>query len=171
MSDNTEESSRIGKGMIFLTWIVGLGGLAYFFNDAVEFQENPNQNPEVRQFRNLQEVVLKRNKFGHYVVSGLINQTPVVFLLDTGATSVAIPEAVAREIGLKKGRSHYVTTANGTATAYDTRIDSITIGNITLDNVSASITPTMEGDAVLLGMSALKQIEFTQRGDELILRY
>jgi aspartyl protease family protein len=44
------------------------------------------------------------------------------------------------------------------------------IGDIKLTNVSAHINPSMDFDEILLGMSALKQIEFTQRGDTLILR-
>ena len=55
-------------------------------------------------------------------------------------------------------------------TVYSTSVDELLIGNIVLHDVQASITPSMPGDTILLGMSALKQIEFTQRDNTLTLR-
>jgi aspartyl protease family protein len=64
-----------------------------------------------------------------------------------------------------------VNTANGRATGYRTRLDELTLGEIRLHNVRALITSGMDGDEVLLGMSALKQLEFTQRAGTLVLRH
>jgi len=61
-------------------------------------------------------------------------------------------------------------TANGTITVHNTTLATLSIGNITLSNVSASINPAMHDLEILLGMSALKDIEFTQRGDQLTLK-
>jgi aspartyl protease family protein len=60
-------------------------------------------------------------------------------------------------------------TANGPITVFETRISELSIGDITLFNVRASINPAMPPPQILLGMSALKQIEFVQRGDSLTL--
>jgi aspartyl protease family protein len=55
-------------------------------------------------------------------------------------------------------------------TVFDTQLDQLSIGDITLKNVNASINPSMDMGEILLGMSALKEIEFTQRGDQLTLK-
>jgi len=104
------------------------------------------------------------------VASGSINNTPVVFLLDTGASDVSVPEKLAQAIGLKRGRPMIYQTANGTITVYATRLDKVDLGGIVLGQVRASINPNMQGNKVLLGMSFLKHLEFTQRGDTLILK-
>jgi aspartyl protease family protein len=114
--------------------------------------------------------VLKRNHFGHYVTSGTVNGDPVEFLLDTGASDVAIPADLADRLGLKRGPPVQYQTANGTITAYRTTIDSVAIGPMVVRNVPASINPGMHDMEILLGMSVLKHVEFTQRGDTLILR-
>ena len=91
-------------------------------------------------------------------------------MLDTGATGVAIPEAVAVYLGLRRGRPFPTQTANGIATSYAAKLDSVSVGAIELQDVPAAITPGLQTQEILLGMSFLKHIEFTQRGDTLILR-
>ena len=118
----------------------------------------------------IREVVLERNRQGHYVANGEINGIPVTFLLDTGATDVAIPAEIALDANLVSGLAQQASTANGVVTVYSTRINELTLGNIVLYNIEASITPSMLGGIILLGMSALQQIEFTQRGATLTLR-
>ena len=61
-------------------------------------------------------------------------------------------------------------TANGPATGYETRLVRVKLGGIELADVAAVMSDGLSPDAVLLGMSFLKRVEFTQRGDELILR-
>ena len=157
--------------MQVLAWAVLLILGVFFFSDLLDRQYNPNQTLETRYGEGgAREVVLQRNKFGHYVTSGMINARPVTFILDTGATGVAIPEAVADRIGLSKGRAVPTQTANGLSTSYMATLDSVSVGDIELRGVRAGITPGLKTDEVLLGMSFLKHIEFTQRGDMLILR-
>jgi len=94
----------------------------------------------------------------------------VTFLLDTGATDVVIPAQLAESAGLQPGQAMRAMTANGLVTVYSTTIPTLHLGDITLYDVRASINPGMQGDTVLLGMSALRQVEFTQRADTLTLR-
>jgi aspartyl protease family protein len=94
----------------------------------------------------------------------------VAFLLDTGASDVAIPAELADRLGLQRGHPVQYQTANGTVTAWRTHIDSVSIGPMVVKNVPASINPGMKDMEILLGMSVLKHVEFTQRGDTLILR-
>ncbi len=166
-----DQPQRIGKGMIFVAWIVVIGLLTLFFNSFLDKQHNPNQTLRTQSGENgAIEVVLQRNRNGHYVANGTINGQPVVFFLDTGATIVSIPEAVANRLNLKRGMAIQADTANGIITTYHTELDRIALGNIELRHVRASINPHSQSDEILLGMSFLKNLEFTQRGDTLILR-
>ena len=113
--------------------------------------------------------MLKRNRLGHYVAPGKINNQPVTFLLDTGATAVSVPANVANNIGLTRGRSITVGTANGNIEVYQTTLKSVQLGNITLHEIRGNINPYMDGDTVLLGMSFMRHLELTQRGDTLTL--
>jgi aspartyl protease family protein len=173
MSGNNEirQQKRMGTTMQALAWVVFLAlGVAYFSN-LLDKQYNPNQSLQTRYAEgDIREVVLKRNRYGHYVTSGEINGKAVTFMLDTGATGVAIPAAVARELGLKRGRAFPTQTANGVSTSYQARLDQVSVGAIVLHDVAAGITPGLQTEQVLLGMSFLKHIEFTQKGDTLVLR-
>ena len=169
--DDIREQKRMGLTMQALAWVVLLGLGVFFFSDVLDKQHNPNQDLQTRYGdEGVREVVLQRNKFGHYVTSGAINGKPVVFMLDTGATGVAIPDAVASNLGIKRGRAFATQTANGLSTSYAANLESVSVGEIELQNVRAGITPGLQTQQILLGMSFLKHIEFTQRGDTLILR-
>lgn len=114
-------------------------------------------------------IELERNPAGQYLVPGRINGVDVTFLVDTGATHVAVPAAVATEIGLERGREIAVLTAGGQTTAWQTRIDAIQIGGIRQRRVRGSIVPAMASDYVLLGMTFLRHVDFSHRGDRLII--
>ena len=163
--------ARWGRGMLLGGWLLGLLLLVFFFNGLLEHQRNPNRSPSTAVTGSgTREVVLQRNKNGHYLASGEINGLPVEFLLDTGATDVSIPEAIARLLGLEQGPPLVYGTANGTITAYLTTLSSLSLGDIVVHRVRASINPHMGDETILLGMSFLKHLEFTQRGDTLIIR-
>jgi aspartyl protease family protein len=162
---------RVGFAMIVLAWLLILGLLSAYFSGWLGEQRNPNQNIETLiTAEGTREVVLKQNRFGHYVASGRINGVSATFLLDTGATDVSVPADLAEEAGLEAGPPARAQTAAGVITTRMTRIDRVELGGILLENVRAHINPRARGDEVLLGMSFLRQLEFTQRGDELTLR-
>lgn len=161
---------KIGKNMMIVAWVIAMGLLVWMFGSWEDHQLNPNSVPLSAKTANGAEVTLMSNRQGHYVTSGSINQKPVVFLVDTGATTVAIPGALQQELGLVAGRAYSSITANGTARAYSTVVQQLKIGDIELFNVQASILPGMQGTKILLGMSVLREIEFTQKGDTLTLR-
>lgn len=163
--------SRIGRIMLFAAWVVALVILVLFFQRLIGDRENPNQDVEAAldaQGRNA--VVLQRNRVGHYVANGRINGEPVVFLLDTGATDIALPLAVARRLDLPLRAGGMSKTANGNVRTWTTRLDSVDLGGLTARGVRASVLPNMPGNEVLLGMSYLKRFELTQRGNTLTLR-
>ena len=162
----------LGKGMIFAAWVLLLALLTLFFGGVLERRENPNSNPVGRvSEQGVREVVLERNAQGHYVASGTINGYPVVFLLDTGATDVAVSEALADRLGLEKRGGAFSHTANGVVAVWQTTLDRVKLGVIELRNVRATILPDLKpADQVLLGMSFLKKLELIQRDGVLTLR-
>ena len=170
MQGQTDQTKRTGKWFFFVAWLAALGLLYLFFGEQLAQQANPNQQVQGAYVDGAREIALQRNRAGHYVASGLINQQPVTFLLDTGATAVSVPAHLAEQLGLRAGAALRVNTANGVATAYRTTINELRIGNIVLRDVDANITPGMEISEILLGMSALKQVEFSQRGATLKIR-
>lgn len=166
-----DPTNKIGKIFVWFAWIMVIALLMFFFEDELEKQYNPNSKPQVSLNSSGQaEVILKQNKQGHYVTRGTINEASVTFLLDTGATQVSIPEHIANSLQLDSYGSYPVQTANGRVTVYKTKLDQLSIGNIFLYNVAAHINPAMKNDEILLGMSALKQLDFQQTGKKLILR-
>jgi aspartyl protease family protein len=166
-----DSTNKIGKLFVWLAWILAIALLMFIFEDELYKQYNPNSQPQISLNSSGQaEVILKQNRQGHYVTNGNINETSVTFLLDTGATQVSIPAHIADKLQLKSYGSYPVQTANGRVTVYKTKIDQLSIGNIFLYNVAAHINPAMKSDGILLGMSALKQLDFQQTGKQLILR-
>lgn len=163
---------RTGIGMLTASLALGLLMLTWFFDGMLARQTNPNTRPTTQMLTNgVLELELQRNRQGHYVLSGLINGAPATLLLDTGATDVVISADLASRAALTRGIATQAMTANGVVTVYNTRISELQMGDIRLYDVRASINPAMQGDMVLLGMSALRHIEFTQRGDTLTLRF
>ncbi|MBL4762911.1 MAG: TIGR02281 family clan AA aspartic protease [Gammaproteobacteria bacterium] len=162
---------RLGKWMIWFCWLLVLGGLTVAFNSTLEKRENPNMNVSSSiSATGIREVVLQRNRQGHYVANGKINGKTVTFLVDSGATLVTIPGKLANRLGLKKGRQEIVSTANGNIMVYLTNLEHIQLGEITLQNIKANINPHMDGDGLLLGMSFLKDLEIIQRDKHLTIR-
>lgn len=159
----------MGRGMLTIMWILVLGSMALFFAKWENKQYNPNASLAGTSEGGQRKIVLKQNDWGHYIASGRINGQPVTFMLDTGATSVAIPQHLARELGLEPGPRYQVSTANGLVEVRGTKIDKLELGNIVFHNVLAAINPGMSDDEILLGMSALKHVDFSQSGNELTI--
>ena len=153
--------------MAWVASLLVLGMFYLYFENSLQARNNPNRQLQVAPGS---ELVLKRSGNGHYVFPGTINGQPVTFLLDTGATLVSVPAHLAAELGLRAGAHQQSITANGTVATRATRLDELAFGPFVLSGVPASINPGMADDQVLLGMSVLKYLEFTQRGDSLILR-
>jgi len=93
------------------------------------------------------------------------------FILDTGATSIALPAADAVRLGLdyRKGRPATIHTANGPAPAWRVKLDSVRVGGIELQNVDALVLE--QGlQVALLGMSFLNRVEMFRSGDSMTLK-
>ncbi len=153
---------------LILTFAVLMLAMTLAFDHWIERRRNPNLSL-VSESGADSRVTLKRNRYGSYLAPGRINGEPVIFLVDTGASTVALPAHVADKLGLERGPSLTVRTAAGTTRAFHTWIDSIVIGGIRVENVRGTITPAMTGDEVLLGMTFLRHVDFSQQGDRLVI--
>ncbi len=156
---------RSGTLLLVLAWLGIIGAGWWWFAGWQRDQENPNRALSMTAT----EVVLARNRAGHYVADGEINGERVTFLVDTGATTVALPMSLARRLNLPLGAAVTVQTANGPKVAYQTRLASVRLGGIELADVAAIASDGMEGAGVLLGMSFLRHLDFSQRDGRLVL--
>lgn len=161
---------RAGRVLLVLAWCAALFLATRFFGQWEERQQNPNVVVSSEQGEGFIEVKLASNVQGHFVASGQINGQPVNFMIDTGATDVSIPAGLADRLKLEQGFGVTLSTANGLSEGYRTRIQSLQLGDIVLHDVRALVAPGLHGDQVLLGMSALNKLEFTQRGGTMLLR-
>jgi aspartyl protease family protein len=153
--------------MIAVGWVCLLGALLWFFVDYSEREANPNRNMVSTSGG---EMVLQRARDGHYYADGEINGRPVKFLLDTGATQIALSSKLANTLGLSLGQAITLQTAAGPANGYPTRLARVRLGDIEMQNLGAVVSEGMSNDSVLLGMNFLKRLEIIQRGDQLTLR-
>ena len=161
---------RAGRMMLIVAWLMAMGLATWLFGNWQADKRNPNQAPQSLHGADFVEVRLASGRGGHYLLDGRINSQPVKFMLDTGASQVAISADVAERLSLERGAPIKVSTANGVTTGWLTRLASLQLGDIQLREVAAIIVPNMGGDEVLLGMSALNHLEFTQRDGTLVLR-
>ena len=107
-----------------------------------------------------------------YITQGSINNFSVQFLVDTGATWVAMSEVVAKRLGINyyRGRKGYAGTASGTAEIYKVTLDKVKVGDIELRNVPAAVISGYGSHQVLLGNSFLKRCEMTRTKSVMILK-
>lgn len=165
-----DSSKSMGTAMLIVAWVILLGLLGLAFSAIIDQQENPNQQPISLSSNNKTTLTLQSNRQHHYVTNGVINNHPVKLLLDTGATDVVVPLSLANQLALSKGRAATARTANGNITVYQTVIPKLTIDGMVFTNLRASLNPAMsENDAILLGMSALKQVDISISQDTLTL--
>lgn len=115
-------------------------------------------------------IVLPAGLGGHYTGLGTINGHSVPFVVDTGATSVAMGADVAIQLGLdpKDSKPAAVMTANGAVAARRITLDSVRVGDVTVYNVEAMVVP-QSMPRVLLGNSFLSHFQMHSDATSLVL--
>ncbi len=132
---------------------------------ALAYRTSQPVNPD--QIKPPSEVIgdgrleLLQSNAGHYFSSGSVNGAPVVFMIDTGATTVSISSEIAERAGISKCQPRVVSTANGSVNACFANVAEITFGKYRLTHVDVTIMPEMPGDA-LLGMNVLRHFRIEQ---------
>ncbi len=117
-----------------------------------------------------QSVSLTADARGHFSAAGAINGYPMTFLVDTGATTIAISATEARRIGLdyKAGQAAGVNTAAGVVPAWRVTFNTVKVGGISVNQVEGLVMET--GLSVpLLGMSFLNRMEMRRDGQTMTL--
>ena len=112
-------------------------------------------------------------RHGMYSVAGSVNKQPVNFLVDTGASSVAMNRDTAKKLGIDfryKGTPGWANTANGRVRTYRIMLDSVRVGEIELKNIQGAVLDGSSPREILLGMSFLNRVEMQREGELLVLR-
>ncbi|RYZ91321.1 MAG: TIGR02281 family clan AA aspartic protease, partial [Moraxellaceae bacterium] len=109
---------------------------------------------------------------GHYFSPGRINNQNVEFLVDTGATTIAMNATMADKLGLdyNKDKAVGVQTAQGSAKAYPVVLNSATVGNVTLNNIEALVLEGEYPTAILLGNSFLSRVDLKVEQGVMVLQ-
>ncbi len=121
----------------------------------------------------VQEFRIWRDTRGMYTTVGSINGLPVPFLVDTGATQVALNSAQARRLGIDyrvTGTEAAVTTASGVEQVWVVTLDSVKVGDLEVRNVDAVVIDGPQPATTLLGMSYLGRLEINNSGQLMTLR-
>jgi aspartyl protease family protein len=117
-----------------------------------------------------QSVTLAADARGHFVAEGAVNGNPVRFLVDTGASTVALPASEAQRLGIdyRKGQRGFSNTAGGQVAVYRVRFDTVKLGSIELAGIDGVVIE--QGlDIALLGMSFLNRVEMKREGSTMTL--
>lgn len=161
MSD--EQYNQAGRMMFLLVWIILFFGLFVFFY----YYDRSDSKVYVASHS---EFALSADREGHYRIQGKINEYPVEFLVDTGATLVAIPQTIAKKLHVNGRYPITISTANGDVTGSLTRLEQLSFGEFELKDIKAVIIPGSDDETVLLGMNVLSQFSMVQEDKRLILK-
>ncbi|MEJ1169549.1 retropepsin-like aspartic protease family protein [Variovorax sp. CCNWLW235] len=115
-------------------------------------------------------IVLPADSRGHFMTQGAINGRAVTFMLDTGATSIALSAADAQRIGLdySKGQRVQMNTANGVSSGYKLRLQSVRVGDVEVYDIDAIVSP-QPMPFVLLGNSFINRFSMRRDADQMVL--
>ena len=112
-----------------------------------------------------QSIVLTRADDGHFHWPGRVGDIEVDFLVDTGATSTALPQALAERAGLKPLGAVRTQTAGGAVHGFAARADIALQGGVSAERLTVTVLPGL--GAPLLGMDVLGRLHFSQKPGEL----
>lgn len=116
-------------------------------------------------------VEVPRRADGHYYLTLRINDAPVEFVVDTGATDVVLTTQDARKVGIDPDNLDFIgtaMTANGRVRTAPTRVDTAVLGDITVENLKVYVNEGMM-DTSLLGMSYLRRFERIEIADDMLI--
>ena len=118
-------------------------------------------------------VVVPRDARGHFQVDGRVDGRSLSFMVDTGASVIALTASDAARLGIHPSPWEFVAevrTANGTVRAAPTRLDAVEIGDLVVRDVAALVLPDKALSDNLLGLSFLSRLRrFEYSGGELVL--
>ncbi len=114
-------------------------------------------------------IEIPRSRNGHFYVAGAINGQPLTFMIDTGASTVAIGAEMAQRLNLPRGRPTTLQTANGLAHAEETQAQELRLGSIVVRDVRVMVMANL-GSEALLGQNVLRHLEVVQTAEKMLLK-
>jgi len=164
--------------MIFAAFMIGLGTIMAQMADkmtpALANSAARNAAPvETVAQTGIRNLAIPRDGRGHFLTEGRIDGQRIDFMVDTGASVVALNETSAARFGLRPSRGDYnatVTTANGTIKAARTRLAMVELGGLIVRDVEAMVLPDEALSENLLGLSFLSKLKrFEYSGGKMVL--
>lgn len=157
----------LGYGAALIVWLA--------ISAAVYIAVSAHEGPAVATIRDVDrgtgEIVIQRSRDGHYYVEGSVNDHPIVFMIDTGASVTSIGRNEAIAAGLPKGAAARFRTAGGDIVGEIVSGVSVEVAGIRVDGLRVAIMPGAGlGEIALLGQNFLRRLDVTQRDDRLLLR-
>ena len=171
MGSDGYSGEKIGRWMVYLAWVLLILLLTLLFSRWLDHQHNPNSaSPGCFRRQWGWFTYITKKQHGALCRTGTHQWSAGCIFVGYGVTHVALPEFIAKKIGLERGILTTSMTANGLVKSWMTELDNVQLGPLSMSGVRAAIIPAMPGSEVLLGMSFLKHLELLQKGDQLILK-
>jgi aspartyl protease family protein len=154
----------IGMAATWAMLIVGLTGVYAYRFELSDFADRVMAElaPGEAQVGRGGEVIVNRRLGGEFIIPAKVNDAPVAFIFDTGASSVVLRAQDAAKVGVDASGLEFdvsVVTANGAAMAAPTRLDKIAVGTIVMHDVRALVAKPGALSESLLGMSFLDRLQ------------
>jgi aspartyl protease family protein len=121
---------------------------------------------------NSRTVTIARDARGHFTVEARVDGRRLQFMVDTGASIIALRESAAARLGIHPMPRDYnvqVQTANGVGRAALVQLNTVEIDGIVVRDVRALVTPDNALSENLLGMSFLSRVKFSHDRGKLVL--
>lgn len=153
------------------TVVVAIGAVVFLaFDRYGPWQSGRGWRPRPIETLTPGGVDLRRAIDGHFHVSGTINGQPIVFLVDTGASTVAIGDAMSQQLALRDCRPRTYATAGGAVRGCEARADEVTVAGVRFRDVRVAVLPDQPDGLALLGMNVLGNFRIETEGSTMRLR-
>jgi clan AA aspartic protease (TIGR02281 family) len=164
LSEGGPSASVLKRVSFFLV----IGAILFVLFDRFgPYQSGAGYRPRPIETVSDQGVVLDRTFDGHYYLTGRINGREVVFMVDTGASTIAIGDSLAGELDLGACRPRQYSTAAGAVAGCEAVAGEVEVAGLRLPDVRVAVLPG--GDTVLLGMNVLRHFRIEQQGRQMRL--
>jgi clan AA aspartic protease (TIGR02281 family) len=165
MSDGAGPPASVLKRVGF--FLVAGAILFVLFETFGPYQPGRGYRPRPIETIGSTGAVLDRTFDGHFYLTGRINGTELAFLVDTGASTIAIGETLAQQLDLGPCRSRVYSTAAGTVRGCEASAREVEVAGLRLADVPVAVLPG--ADTVLLGMNVLRHFRIEQQGRQMRL--
>lgn len=164
----TDGSGPPASALKRIGFFLVIGAILFVLFDRFgPYQSGGGDRPKPIETISAAGAVLDRTFDGHYYLTGRINHRELVFLVDTGASTIAIGETLARELDLGACRPRQYGTAAGTVRGCEAVASQVEVAGLRLADVPVAVLPG--ADTILLGMNVLRHFRIEQQGRQMRL--